>query len=408
MNTKFLFKTMAMVCLIFSAGFANGQWGLQNSGTTQNLNEIFFPVPDTGYVVGEKGIVLKTNNGGTNWTKLNTGLTVDFNALYFSNSNTGWIVGDSGSICHTANGGISWDCTFLDSAANNNLHSVYMLNTNTVFVGGNNTVSDGLIAKTVNAGATWQKASVESYLWSVDVLKIGMINNTVGYALTRGSVLKTTNGGSDWFITDTASVKAGSMFSILTDFAYFPNNDTVYVCGWYDAYFGKTLNGGNTWIHNKSHDYYSMDFINTKTGYVGGWGQLNKTIDGGLTFVDASGNNKALFNNIVSIDFTDEWNGYACGAGGKIIKTINGGTTGVHSVFDVYANAIIYPNPTKGELNLPFVANVQVQDLSGKVIAYGLNTKAIDLSGQPAGLYIITLTNNNEQIIQRSKIAKIE
>lgn len=408
MNNKILFKPLAIICLFFNISCAFAQWGQQNSGTMQNLNEIFFPVSDTGYVVGEGGTVLKTTNGGINWNKLTTGLTVNFHEVYFINPNNGWIVGDSGSICHTINGGSKWDCSFLDSAANINLHSVYALNNNVVLVGGENTMSDGFIAKTVNGGSTWQKAAVENYLWAVDIVKIGMVNNTIGYALTRGNVLKTTDGGLNWRITDTASVRAGKMFSILTDFSYFPNNDTVYVCGWYDAYFGKTVNGGNTWVHSETYDYYSMDFMNTKTGYVGGWGKLNKTTDGGKTFVDASGGNKLLFDNIVSIDFTNEWTGYGCGVGGKIIKTINGGTTGIEGSFDGPTNATVYPNPTTGKLNFTTEANVQVQNMTGQLVAQGNNISTMDLTEQPAGVYVLTLMNTHGQIIQRYKIVKTE
>ena len=110
-------KIFVFICLCFCANISQAQWTLLNSGTTQNLNEIFFPVADTGFVVGDKGIVLKTTNGGLNWQNLNTNLTLNLHDLFFLDAQEGWIVGDSGTVCHTTNGGTSWECNFLDSAA---------------------------------------------------------------------------------------------------------------------------------------------------------------------------------------------------------------------------------------------------------------------------------------------------
>lgn len=52
-----------MVVLFFVNG-ATGQWVIQNSGTKKNLNSVFFTDVNTGYAVGDSGIILKTTNGG--------------------------------------------------------------------------------------------------------------------------------------------------------------------------------------------------------------------------------------------------------------------------------------------------------------------------------------------------------
>ena len=275
-----------------------------------------------------------------------------------------------------------------------------------ILVGGNRIESNNSIFKSINGGSSWQQTTVESYIWTVDILKIGMISNSTGYAISRGLVFKTTNAGLNWYITDTASVRANSMFSILEDIAYFPGKDTLFVCGWYPGYFAKTTNGALNWSHDASQDYTNLDFISPLVGYVGGWGVIRKTTDGGLTFVDASGGSAILFNSISSIDFTDEWTGYACGTQGKIIKTSNGGATGIKDYTNLESSITMYPNPTSGQIHFSTQTNVEITNLTGQIVAKVKNVNAMNLSDKPAGIYFIKFTDIDGNLLQLSKIAK--
>ncbi len=399
-------KNCLLLLLLIGYNGVNAQWIPLNSGTTESLNEIAFPTANTGYVVGNNGTVLKTTDGGANWNSVSTGLSLDFHELYFLSATVGWIVGDSGSVCHTTNGGAAWNCSLLDSAQYINLHSVFALDSNTVLVGGEKNFSEGYLAKTINGGSSWQIANLESYIWGVDIKKIGMVNDSTGYAITRGYVLKTTDRGANWYISDTASVHAGDMFHVLEDLAFFPDNDTLYTCGWYGSYFGKTVNGSAVWQHQNDHQSYNLDFINTQTGYIGGWSQIHKTTDGGVTFTDASGGSSDLFADIYSIDFTDEWTGYACGYNGRIFKTSNGGASAVPAFSDVTPTVIISPNPTTSKINFSVQTNIQLMNATGQIIADRKNVNSLDLSAHPAGIYFLEFTDNKGKIVQRSKIVK--
>jgi len=70
-------KKTVLFIVIFSFQFsifhcAIAQWTQLVSGTSNKLEEIFFPVADTGYVVGEAGTILKTTDG-TAWSPLTIG-----------------------------------------------------------------------------------------------------------------------------------------------------------------------------------------------------------------------------------------------------------------------------------------------------------------------------------------------
>ncbi len=397
---------LLFLCFLLCSDKSYSQWSQINSGTNRDLNEVFFPVPDTGYIVGNKGTVLKTTNKGLSWSSLNLNVKVNLHELYFLNAKNGWIVGDSGTVCHTTDGGATWTYRYLPAAGNINLQSVYALNNSEIIVGGENMMSNNHIYKSINGGTTWLAASVESYIWSVNIFKIGMTSNTVGYAISRGFVLKTSDGGMSWRITDTASVHTYSMFSILEDLAYFPGNDTLFVCGWYPSYSAKTTNGGQKWSHKTNHDYTNLDFINPLVGYMGGWGVINKTTDGGLTYTDASGGNPQLFNNILSIDFTDEWTGYACGKNGLIIKTSNGGATSIEDKNNKSMSVLLYPNPTGGHIELSEVSDVIVTNLYGQIILKKDKVLHLDLSDQVNGVYIVSISDRSGINLQRTIVLK--
>jgi len=66
----------------------------------------------------------------------------------------------------------------------------------------------------------------------------------------------------------------------------------------------------------------------------------------------------------------------------------------------------VYPNPTKNHIDFSIHTNVQIFNATAQLIAEKKNVNTLDLSTQPTGIYFITLTNNNGQVIQRSKIVK--
>lgn len=65
-----------------------------------------------------------------------------------------------------------------------------------------------------------------------------------------------------------------------------------------------------------------------------------------------------------------------------------------------------YPNPTQGYITLSNNCNISITDITGKLVQEAQNTNSIDLTAQLAGIYFITLTNTQGELIQRSKLIK--
>ena len=58
--------------------------------------------------VGERGIVLLSDDNGNNWRQVATPVQVSLAAVQFVNERSGWAVGHLGVVLHTGDGGITW------------------------------------------------------------------------------------------------------------------------------------------------------------------------------------------------------------------------------------------------------------------------------------------------------------
>ncbi len=92
-------------------------WSVQftDIGNTDiQFNAIQFTDVNNGWVVGDKGKIFKTTNGGNAWLPVsNTGTTNNSKTLFFLNANIGWIPTSPSSwphhvILHTIDGGVNW------------------------------------------------------------------------------------------------------------------------------------------------------------------------------------------------------------------------------------------------------------------------------------------------------------
>lgn len=66
----------------------------------------------------------------------------------------------------------------------------------------------------------------------------------------------------------------------------------------------------------------------------------------------------------------------------------------------------VFPNPTTGLIRFSEYADIQVKNITGQVIAVRKNSNILDLSGQPSGVYFITLSDPKGRVLQQSKVVK--
>ncbi len=71
---------------------------ITSESSTSEWCDIFFVSEQTGWIIGSRGVVYKTIDGGTTWNQESTSVLSPFNAIYMVSATKGWIVGDGGTI----------------------------------------------------------------------------------------------------------------------------------------------------------------------------------------------------------------------------------------------------------------------------------------------------------------------
>jgi photosystem II stability/assembly factor-like uncharacterized protein len=106
---------------------------------------VAFTDADNGLVVGARGTILRTTDGGITWTRQISGTTEDLNQVFYANSDTGYVVGgesfppfQGGIILRTTDGGVTW--AKQEIPVHNTLGSVYFTDANTGMVSGFQTI----------------------------------------------------------------------------------------------------------------------------------------------------------------------------------------------------------------------------------------------------------------------------
>jgi photosystem II stability/assembly factor-like uncharacterized protein len=251
---------------------------------------IWFSSANNGYVGGYNGYAY-TTNGGTIWAKMDVktalGLSDYFYTrdIYFYDINTGWIVGDDGLIAYTTNGGTTWtkqnwgkDPVKVTDA---DLKCISFIDSQHGWIGGSN----GVILITEDGGAHWVLQAAPETQTIVDIDFLSAIK---GFAV----------GGSykDLYYTE----NAGTTWNKYNEYnlPYFYTNSIDFVDennGWMagsayenSSWVGRimrTNDGGDTWYiqTTENPDYLThLVMIDKDFGWAIGWaGEIQRTANGG-------------------------------------------------------------------------------------------------------------------------------
>ena len=250
----------------------------QNSNlTAQRFMSVFMRHPDTVFISGNDGKILRTVNGGNNWIQVYSDTLKQFWGLYFVNSNTGFAAGSNGLILKTTNKGDNWIAT--TTSVQNALDGIYFVNETTGYVGGSN-----IILKTTDAGSTWVN-KFGSFISGFETAGAVYFSdaNTGLYSTNAARIVRTTNGGDSWSLVY-STTSGGAVWGLS-----FPAPNIGYGCTDVGTVL-KTVNGGLNWIVQTTpltENLYEISFPSVNTGYICAWsGKILKTTDGGATFVN--------------------------------------------------------------------------------------------------------------------------
>lgn len=427
----------AFALMVSSSAFSQ-YWSTQNTGfstPSRGISGMEVYDANTAWAFAYDGVTptnnvqefTKTSNGGTTWTSgtINVGnpaLTItNISGVSGTTAWVGALLSTSsdglGAVYKTVNGGTTWIAQQAFSTAGESyLNFVHAFDANNVIVGGDPENAEFELYTTSNGGSSWTRVldanlpnpNIGEYGYNAGYYAVG---NNIFFYTNKGRIYKSTDKGLNWTIAFT-----GSTYS-LTDFGGATVNGDM---AWSDANRGivfkrnflgttptalaiyRTTDGGTTWSTVTFTGITAANNINDIT-YVPGTNILVatsssqttggswKSLDNGSTWtaLDTGVQHLNVRCSDVSTCYSGGFNTSAT-VGGMFKSSQNLGVADTSKAINVLS---MYPNPTKGEVNIKTdkkIKSTTVLDLSGKVVATGSSEK-VNLSGFTKGTYLITV-----------------
>ncbi len=368
-----------------------------NTGISDRLFSVNFINDSIGTSVGENGVIIKTIDGGSSWVQQNSGVSSMLRSIVFLDTNKGFIVGENGVVLKTIDGGNTWE-------KEPSLTTVDLLNISHVGDLIIITGKEGFIARSSDAGDSWNIVSIETFETLYDH---SFIDKSTGYIVgNSGHIFKTIDGGITWeqLISET------SMRLIDVSFVDSENGIIVGGSSEYDGIILQTSDGGLSWEKNIIPSIFlsSVEFVNNDLGYIIGGdvyqntASLFKTTDGGSNWelFEYKDFSRQYHLSIPSEDVL-----FSCGLDGSILKNKKVNNTSDLTVDDCVK---IYPNPTSAYLHYSsecgdFLGDINIQIINscGAILLSQRNTEKVDLSNLPDGLYYCKLYNDSKSIVKK-------
>ena len=96
-------------------------WKLQHSGDNLFIYSVCFTDVNTGWAVGDMGIMFSTIDGGLSWIEEGSGTLSDLNAVSLLGNNEGWVIGNDGVVLkYEPDSAVPVELTNFTSEINNN------------------------------------------------------------------------------------------------------------------------------------------------------------------------------------------------------------------------------------------------------------------------------------------------
>jgi len=174
-----------------------------DNGGAIDLYSVQFTDRDYGYVVGDRGVILATTNGGLSWREAESGTDAQLFHLSFQGKR-GWVVGTGGVILHTDDDGRNWYSQ--RSGVTEDLNRIYMINERVGLVTGDK----GILLRTENGGGTWERVLLNT---GAPLFGMSFIDKQTGWVVgSGGTIIRTYDGGRNWI--EQHSGTQGDLFAV--------------------------------------------------------------------------------------------------------------------------------------------------------------------------------------------------
>ncbi|MDO5308563.1 MAG: YCF48-related protein [Planctomycetia bacterium] len=366
------------------------------------LNDVCFIDANTGWVVGDRGVILHTFDGGATWTQQDSGVDVNLFAVSFFDQNYGLAVGGrvmpylrvgQGVILRTVDGGATW--TLIETSALPILRDVKIIDETVVWAAGDssNLYSTGLFLS-YDTGITWtpvegnRRRGWRAVLYDpIERLGVGITTQGQGQYVEGGAIT-----GVDLQLGENQ----------LYDVAYDANSNQTWLVGdsgliLCSSNFGKSWTPAPNALPNDAARYFDLYSVVAKDGLLAVVGAPSSKIflsdDQGVTWRVA---NSGISTPLRKLCFIDRSHGWAVGDLGVILATQDGGQTWTTQRQHVSRAAILALFARANEA--PLEAFAQLAGDQGFITQVALLTREITESGRSEEIPL--LLRMNEALVQ--------
>ena len=287
----------------------------------KDLNTVYFADSKRGWVGGDDGVVLRTEDGGGTWQQQPSGVSEGVNDIHFRGKEDGYLLA-ANRVLATEDGGRTWRpaARFAPSdfgGATPELYSVRFTSKKRGWIVGSvsrgERVLDSLLLRSDDGGASWVRASAPV---KVELLHLDFRGERRGWIVgDRGTILHTADGGETWRqqrVSTTATLYHVD----------FEDDETGWAVGERSTIL-RTTDGGATWLPvevpaiGPRATLLSVAFANKEDGWiVGRGGLILRSSDGGRTWVRQESGTK---QNIYALYVRDK-RAWAVGGDGQVLS----------------------------------------------------------------------------------------
>ena len=199
--------------LILNTRDGGSTWNVQGKDAAlgQNLIEVHFDNVNDGKIIAERGsFALRTRDGGETWSRMFFENTLPRSDAFFLDDRRGWVSFRSGAVFSTENGGESWELLDGVNGVEIGANGIFFLDDRNGWIAGwrgkakgagsgvqfVKYLTDGMVARTTNGGATWVRHDADTgrFLWDVVFL-----DAREGWAVgSFGMTMLSRDGGLTW------------------------------------------------------------------------------------------------------------------------------------------------------------------------------------------------------------------
>jgi photosystem II stability/assembly factor-like uncharacterized protein len=263
------------------------------------------------------------NAAAQSWQQVTSGTASTLNRVRFATADRGHIVGGEGIVLQTVDAGATWQRLTMDPSID--LYDIAALpNGSLVVVGERHNGGGGVAGVSYDTGATWWTPLIST---SYAITAVDFVDAQHGFAVAGPSVFRTDDGGLTWLAQEIAT----SFF--LNDIRFTDALHGLASGGRHDiiGFAMHTEDGGRTW--QRDSDTYvepilGLTSAGTTLWRVGGdfefGAYLSRSNDGGLSWSHTV--IPSVQTSMSGIVFSDGLRGTAVG-GRTVLETADGGAT---------------------------------------------------------------------------------